>query len=100
MTHKRGYRRSSKSYELREQLHDAHRFVSGQAFRDRTISETVCLTVIDEVVKHLAETFEQAAAGAVPEVEPGLVLYNQFGEGAFQTIEPELKDEEMTQIGK
>ena len=100
MTHKRGNRRSSKSYELREQLHSTHRFVSGEAFRDRLINETVCLTTIDEVVRHLAETFERTAAEAVPELEPGLVLYNQFGEGAFQTIEPEFKDEEMTQIGK
>ena len=73
MTHKRGNRRSSKSYEIREQLHDAHRFVSGQAFRDRTISETVCLIATDEVVQHLAETFERTEAEAVPDVEPGLV---------------------------
>ena len=87
MTHKRGNRRSSKSYELREQSHDAHRFVSGEAFRDRLISETVCLTTIDAVVRHLAETFEQAAAEAVPEVEPGLVLSNTIGDGAFQSLE-------------
>ena len=87
MTHKRGLRRSSKSYELRAQVHDAQRFVSGKAFRDRTISETVCLTTIDKVVQHLADTFEQAAPEAVPEVEPGLVLYNSIGEGAFQSLE-------------
>ena len=87
MTHKRGLRRSSKSHELRVQLNDAHRFVSGEAFRDRTMSETVCLTTIDKVVRHLADTFEQAAPEAVPEVEPGLVLYNSIGEGAFQNTE-------------
>ena len=87
MTHKRGLRRSSKSHELRVQLNDAHRFVSGEAFRDRNIGETVCLTTIDKVVQHLAVTFEQAAPEAVPEVEPGLVLYNSIGEGSFQNTE-------------
>jgi len=87
MTHKRGLRRSSKSYELRQQWHDAQGFVSGEAFRDRLISETVCLTTIDKVVQHLATTFEQAAPEAVPEVEPGLVLRDPLGQGAFQTIQ-------------
>ena len=87
MTHKRGLRRSSKSYELRQQWHDAQGFVSGEAFRDRLISETVCLTTIDEIVQHLAATFEQAAPEAVPEVEPGLVLRDPLGQGAFQTIQ-------------
>ena len=84
---KQGLRRSSKSYELRQQWHDAQDSVSGEAFRDRLISETVCLTTIDEVVKHLAANFEQAAAEAVLEVEPGLVLRNPLGQGAFQTIQ-------------
>ncbi len=87
MTHKRGLRRSSKSYELRQQWHDAQGFVSGEAFRDRLISETVCLTTIDKVVQHLAATFEQAAPEAVPEVEPGLVLHDPLGQGAFQTLQ-------------
>jgi hypothetical protein len=87
MTHKRGLRRSSKSYELRQQWHDAQRYVSGEAFRDREISETVCLTTIDEVVQHLAASFEQADPGAVIEVEPGLVLRDPLGLGAFQTIQ-------------
>lgn len=87
MTHKRGLRRSSKSYELREQSHEAHRFVSGQAFRDRTVSETVCLTTVDEVVQHLAMTFEQPTPEAVPEVELGLILHDTMGRGAFQTVE-------------
>ena len=87
MTHKRGLRRSSKSYELRQQWHDAQGFVTGEAFRDRLISETVCLTTIDEVVQHLAANFEQATPEAVPEVEPGLVLRDPLGQGAFQTIQ-------------
>ena len=68
-------------------MHDAQRFVSGEAFRDRNISETVCLTNIDQVVQHLANDFEQPCPEAIPEVEPGLVLHNSLGEGAFQTME-------------
>jgi len=35
----------------------------------------------------LAATFEQAAPEAVPEVEPGLVLRDPLGQGAFQTLQ-------------
>ena len=85
MTHKRG-RRNPKSQEAKDQKQAAIRFADDQAFHDKVRGESVCLTTIDAVVRHIAETFQQAVPEAVPEVEPGLVLRNSIGEGAFQTI--------------
>jgi hypothetical protein len=85
LTHKRG-RRNSKSKEVKDQKQAAIRFADDRAFRDKFRGESVCLTTIDAVVRHIAETFVQAVPEAVPEVEPGLVLRNSIGEGAFQII--------------
>jgi hypothetical protein len=85
MKHKRGTR-DSKSLELKVQWQAAHRFASEEAFRDRIIGETICLTTVDKVVQHLATKFEQPNSEAVPDVEPGLVLRDSTGEGAFQSI--------------
>jgi hypothetical protein len=86
MKHKRGTR-DLKSLEFKVQWQAAHRFASEQAFRDRNIGETVCLTTVDEVAHQLATTFGQPVPEAVSEVEPGLVLSNPIGEGAFQVPE-------------
>jgi hypothetical protein len=86
MNHKRG-RRSSKSLEFRIQQKDSRQFVRDNAFFDRVKGESVCLDTVDGITYHLALTFGQPVAEAVPRVEPGLVISNPSGEGAFQLIE-------------
>jgi hypothetical protein len=86
MNHKRG-RRSPKSQEFRNQQKDSRQFIRDQAFFDRVKGESVCLDTVDEVAFHLALTFGEPISEAIPKVEPGLVLSNPNGEGAFQSIE-------------
>ena len=86
MTHKRG-RRNPKSQEFRIQQKDSRQFVRDQAFFDRAKGESVCLETVDDVVFHLALKFDEPLTEAIPDVEPGLVLTNPAGEGAFQLIE-------------
>jgi hypothetical protein len=86
MNHKRG-RRSSKSLEFRIQQKDSRQFVRDNAFFDRVKGESVCLDTVDDVTFQLALKFGQPIAEAVPMVEPGLVISNPNGEGAFQLIE-------------
>jgi hypothetical protein len=86
MNHKRG-RRSSKSLEFRIQQKDSRQFVRDNAFFDRVKGESVCLDTVDDITYHLALTFGQPVAEAVPRVEPGLVISNPSGEGAFQLME-------------
>ena len=88
MNHKRG-RRSPKSEEFRNQQKDSRQFIRDQAFFDRVKGESVCLDTIDDVTIHLALKFGQPIPEAVPRVEPGLVISNPSGEGAFQLIEPQ-----------
>ncbi len=86
MTHKRG-RRNPKSQEFRAQLKDSRQFIRDQAFFDRVKGESVCLDTVDDVAFHLALKFGEPVPDAVPEVEPGLVLSNPIGEGAFQQVD-------------
>jgi hypothetical protein len=86
MTHKRG-RRNPKSKEFRDQLKDSRQFIRDQAFFDRVKGESVCLDTVDDVAVHLALKFGEPVPEAVPDVEPGLVLSNPIGEGAFQIVE-------------
>ena len=53
----------------------------------RVKGESVCLDTVDDVAFHLALKFGEPVPEAVPDVEPGLVLSNPNGEGAFQSIE-------------
>ena len=80
--------------KLRELLLDnkgvryiARQLVREQAFFDRCKGESVCLATVDDVAFHLALKFGEPVPEAVPNVERGLVLINQRGEGAFQSIE-------------
>jgi hypothetical protein len=90
MNHKRG-RRNSKSQQFRDQLKDSVQFIRDQAFHDYLEGESICLDSVDDVAFHLALKFEQPVFEAVPNVEPGLVLSNRSGKGAFQVIEPSPK---------
>jgi hypothetical protein len=85
LTHKRG-RRSARSQEIRSQCQTARQFVQGQAFFDRIRGESICRSTIEDVTNHLASLFEQPIPEALPMVEPGLVLANLRGEGAFQLL--------------
>jgi hypothetical protein len=87
MNHKRG-RRSPKSEEFRNQQKDSRQFIRDQAFFDRVKGESVCLDTVEDVAFHLALNFVEPVPEAVPDVEPGLVLSNPSGEGAFQSSEP------------
>ena len=87
MTHKSG-RRNPKSQEFRIQQKDSRQFVRDQAFFDRVKGESICLDTVDDVAYHLALKFGVPVPEAVPDVEPGLVLSNPSGEGAFQSSEP------------
>ena len=84
MTHKRG-RRNPKTQEFRDQVKDSRQFIRDQAFFDRVKGESVCMDSVDDVAFHLAIKFGEPVPEAVPDVEPGLVLSNPSGEGAFQT---------------
>ncbi len=86
MNHKRG-RRSPKSEEFRKQQKDSRQFIRDQAFFDRVKGESVCLDTVDDVACHLALKFREPVPEAVPDVEPGLVLSNPSGNGAFQITE-------------
>ena len=86
MNHKRG-RRNSKSQQFRDQLKDSRQFIRDRAFHDRLKGESICLVSVDDVAFHLALKFEQPVFEVVPNVEPGLVLNNPSGKGAFQVIE-------------
>jgi hypothetical protein len=92
MNHKRG-RRNSKSQQFRDQLKDSRQFIQNQAFHDRLKGESICLASVDDVAFHLALKFGQPVSEAVPNVEPGLVLSNPSGKGAFQVIELLPKEE-------
>jgi hypothetical protein len=80
--------------KLRELLLDnkgvryiARQLVREQAFFDRCKGESVCLATVDDVAFHLALKFGEPVPEDAPNVERGLVLSNQRGEGAFQPIE-------------
>ena len=86
MVHKRG-RKHPKSKEFWSQNKESYQFVRDQAFHDRLKGESICLDSVEDVAFHLALKFEVPVLEAVPIVEPGLVLSNPSGEGAFQSIE-------------
>jgi hypothetical protein len=93
MAHKRG-RKHPKSKEFWSQYKDSFQFVRDQAFHDRVKGESICLDSVDDVAYHLAQTFGEPVPEAVPDVEPGLVISNPIGEGAFQSAEPATLQEE------
>jgi hypothetical protein len=65
----------------------ARQLVREQVFFDRCKGESVCLATVDDVAFHLALKFGEPVPEAVPNVEPGLILSNPSGEGAFQQTE-------------
>ena len=86
MVHKRG-RKHPKSKEFWSQNKESFQFVRDQAFHDRVKGESICLDTVDDVAFHLALKFDKPVPEAVPDIEPGLVLSNPNGEGAFQAID-------------
>lgn len=87
MPHKRtpkGKQRQEKRQELYTQTREARTIINESSFNDMQKHEQVARTTTSEVLTEMGRRFEAVIVGAVPEVEDGLVLMNDYGQGIFQ----------------
>lgn len=69
---------------LKEQTRHAKKFILKEAYNDQMKHEKVCRTPIDRLMTEMQTAFEGVVVGAVPQIEPGTVLTNDYGHGVFQ----------------
>jgi hypothetical protein len=73
-----------KRLELKEQKKEAKRIIYENAFNDHEKREIVSKSSCEDVLSKLSLKFSEVQVCAVPVIEKGLVLSNDYGQGAFQ----------------
>jgi hypothetical protein len=87
MPHKRSQKGKTKQeqrQELYNQTKEARSIIEESSFNDMQKHETVARTTTSEVLTEMSRRFTAVIVGAVPEVEDGLILRNDYGQGIFQ----------------
>lgn len=79
--------KNHKSTEFRSQWQAARQFIHDHAFFDRLNGESVCLSTPNDIADHLVFVFGYAIPQAIPRIEPGLIIADSRGEGAFQHVQ-------------
>ena len=70
--------------DLKTQARQAKSIINESAYNDALHHERVARTTTGEVISELSKQFPDGVLiGAVPEVEDGLVLSNDYGQGIF-----------------
>jgi len=69
---------------VREQKKEAKKLVIAKAFNDTEKHEVISRSSTEEILSKMAEKFTELSLSAIPQVEKGLVLSNDYGHGAFQ----------------
>lgn len=77
-------RQRAAKHQLAEQQKAAKHKIMQDSYHDALKRETVSRSTTDQVLDELNKQFGTAIIGAVPEVEEGLVLSNDYGQGIFQ----------------
>lgn len=73
-----------KKQESKEQKQEATRIILEAAYNDNQKHEIVSRTTFEQVLGKLSEKYPEIQISNVPQVEKGLVLSNDYGQGAFQ----------------
>ncbi len=68
----------------REQKKEAKKIIIQNAYNDTIKHELVNRITQEEVLTQLSNKFPEIIVSAIPEIEKGLVLVNDYGHGAFQ----------------
>ena len=87
MPHKRthsGKQKQDQRRELFSQQQAARSIINESGYNDMLKHERVARTTTGEVLTEMGRRFESVIVGAVPEVEDGLILSNDYGHGIFQ----------------
>lgn len=66
-----------------DQQRAAKTIINESSFNDALRHERVARTTTNEVITALGRQFEGVMPGAVPDVEDGLILSNDYGHGIF-----------------
>jgi ribosomal protein S19E (S16A) len=87
MPHKRsptGKQKQKQRIDLYNQTREAKKIINESSYNDLEKHETVARTTTNEVLTEMGRRFTDGVIrGAVPDVEDGLVLSNDYGQGIF-----------------
>lgn len=87
MPHKRsptGKQKQKAREDLYNQTREAKSIINESAYNDALKHERVARTTTNEVLTEMGRRFTDGVIrGAVPEVEDGLILSNDYGQGIF-----------------
>ena len=84
MVHRRSSEKLKQRKTLYEQQAASKKFMTDNAYNDRLIHETVNRATSEALTDHLSRLFDGVLVGAVPLIEPGIVLTNDYGHGILQ----------------
>ena len=80
-------RKRAAVHQYREQQRAAKKAILSASINDDEFGKEIdCNSTTNDIQEELKKQFEGVSLGAVPKVEPGLVLYDPYGDGAFQDL--------------
>lgn len=85
MVHRRSSEKLKQRKELYTQQREAKKLIVNESYNDLLKHEIVSRSTEDSIKNQLKKQFEGVIVGAVPPIEAGLVLCNDYGHGLFQT---------------
>jgi hypothetical protein len=68
----------------KEQQREAKKLIISESYSDQLKREIVCRSTTASILSQLSVKFGEVVVGAVPTVEKGLVLSNDYGHGVWQ----------------
>lgn len=71
---------------FKEQKKEAKKLIIQNAYNDPLKHEIISRSSTSDVLAEMAKKFESVINGAIPEVEKGLVLINDYGHGFYQSF--------------
>jgi hypothetical protein len=84
MVHRRSKTKLDERRELYKQQKEAKKLIVDASFNDRLKREVISRSTTDMILSQMTEKFGMVMVGAVPQIENGLVLSNDYGHGALQ----------------
>ena len=78
-------RERAKQHQLAtEQRREAKKLIISESYSDQLKREVISRSTTESILSQLGVKFGEVVVGAVPMVEKGLVLSNDYGHGVFQ----------------
>ncbi len=79
-------KREYETEKLKEQKKEAKKLIIENAYNDTKKHEIICRSSPEEILVAMTKKFDAINLATIPPIEKGLVLSNDYGQGAFQDV--------------